>query len=133
MRVGCDPGPALQSDVDSFFRSRNSHEFPWGNHPLDVNGQMAVTNAERIPGEELSVIETGTRSAQCASASVGVAEGSGYHRLRGFRLRERHCGASVERMVAARSYANGRWLEYTGLSEEKAMGWGWKVVLYLRR
>src|SRR6266478_2201592 len=25
MRLGCDPGPALQSGIDSFFRSRNKH------------------------------------------------------------------------------------------------------------
>src|SRR5260370_17952007 len=41
MRLGRDPRPALQSGIDSFFRSRDSHYFLVRDHQLDVNPQTA--------------------------------------------------------------------------------------------
>lgn len=45
MRLGRDPRPALQSGIDSFFRSRDSHSLLTRDHHLDVNRQMTVTNS----------------------------------------------------------------------------------------
>jgi hypothetical protein len=45
MRSGCDPGPALQSRIDFFFRSRDCHLLLVRDHPLDVHRQVAVTTA----------------------------------------------------------------------------------------
>ena len=45
MRLGCDPSLALQSGIDSFFHSRDSHSFLVRDHHLDVNRQMAVANS----------------------------------------------------------------------------------------
>src|SRR5712664_5003211 len=44
MRLGRDPRPALQNGIDSLFRSRDSHSLLARDHPLDVNGQMVVTD-----------------------------------------------------------------------------------------
>src|SRR5690348_12471611 len=32
--------------------------------------------------------------------------------------------------MAPRTFLNQRWLEYTGLSAEEALGWGWKVAVH---
>src|SRR5712664_3370372 len=45
VRLGRNPRPALQSGIDSLFRSRDSHSLLARDHHLDVNRQMTVTNS----------------------------------------------------------------------------------------
>src|SRR6266478_8636610 len=53
MRLGCDPRPALQNDMDSFFCSRDSHSLLRREHKFDVNSQMGVTNSETYNRREV--------------------------------------------------------------------------------
>ncbi len=48
IRVGCDPGPPLQSGIDSFFRSRDSHSLLARDHQLDMNCRIGVTNSGNL-------------------------------------------------------------------------------------
>jgi len=38
--------------------------------------------------------------------------------------------AFIAKPDGQRTFANGRWIEYTGLTEEQALGWGWKAAVY---
>jgi hypothetical protein len=65
---------------------------------------------------------------------------AGYQaRVHQLRNEERKSLEAVESMPALafiampdgqRTFVNGRWMEYTGLTEEQALGWGWQAVVH---
>jgi PAS domain S-box-containing protein len=77
--------------------------------------------------------------ALCVVALVGLLWGAYQARVRQLRNDERKFREAVETMPASafiampdgqRTFVNSRWMEYTGLTEERALGWGWEAAVH---
>jgi len=75
----------------------------------------------------------------CVAAFLGLLWAAYQLRVRQLRNQERKFREAVETMPAIafiampdgqRTFVNGRWMEYTGLTEEQALGWGWNAVIH---
>jgi len=75
----------------------------------------------------------------CVAAFFGLLWAAYQVRVRQLRNEERKFRETVETMPSLafiakpdgqRTFANGRWIEYTGLTEEQALGWGWKAAVH---
>jgi len=77
--------------------------------------------------------------AVCVAAFFALV-GTAYQiRVRQLRNEEGKFREAVETMPALafiampdgqRTFVNGRWVEYTGLTEEQALGWGWQTLIH---
>ena len=77
--------------------------------------------------------------ALCVAAFLGLLWGAYQARVRRLRNDERKFREAVETMPASafiampdgqRTFVNSRWIEYTGLTEERALGWGWEAAVH---
>ena len=77
--------------------------------------------------------------ALCLVAFLGVLWAAYQVRVRRLREDERKFREAVETMPASafiampdgqRTFVNGRWMEYTGLTEERALGSGWEAAVH---
>jgi PAS domain S-box-containing protein len=77
--------------------------------------------------------------ALCVAAFLGVLWGLYQLRVRQLRNEEKKFREAVETMPALafiampdgqRTFVNGRWVEYTGLTEEQALGSGWQAAIH---
>lgn len=77
--------------------------------------------------------------ALCAAAFLGLLWAAYQVRIRQLQEQERKFREAVETMPALafiarpdgyRTFVNQRWVEYTGLTEEQAMGSGWEAVVH---
>ncbi|MGA7632857.1 MAG: two-component regulator propeller domain-containing protein [Terriglobales bacterium] len=77
--------------------------------------------------------------ALCVAAFLGLLWGAYQARVRRLRNDERKFREAVETMPASafiampdgqRTFVNSRWMEYTGLTEERALGWGWEAAVH---
>jgi PAS domain S-box-containing protein len=77
--------------------------------------------------------------ALCGAAFLGLLWAAYQIRVRQLRNQERKFREAVETMPALafiampdgqRTFVNGRWVEYTGLTEEQALGWGWQALVH---
>jgi len=77
--------------------------------------------------------------ALCLAAFLGVLGGAYQLRVRQLRNQETKFREAVETMPALafiampdgqRTFVNGRWVEYTGLTEEQALGSGWQAAVH---
>jgi PAS domain S-box-containing protein len=77
--------------------------------------------------------------ALCIAAFLGLLGGAYQLRVRQLRNEEKKFREAVETMPALafiampdgqRTFVNGRWVEYTGLTEEQALGSGWQAAIH---
>jgi PAS domain S-box-containing protein len=77
--------------------------------------------------------------ALCVAAFLGLFLGAYQLRVRQLRNEEKKFREAVETMPALaftampdgqRTFVNGRWVEYTGLTEEQASGFGWQAAIH---
>jgi PAS domain S-box-containing protein len=77
--------------------------------------------------------------ALCVVAFLALLWAAFQVRVRQLRNEEAKFREAVETMPALafiampdgqRTFVNGRWVEYTGLTEQKALGWGWQSVVH---
>ena len=77
--------------------------------------------------------------ALCVAAFLGLLGGAYQLRVRQLRNQEKKFREAVESMPALafiampdgqRTFVNGRWVEYTGLTEEQALGSGWQAAIH---
>jgi PAS domain S-box-containing protein len=77
--------------------------------------------------------------ALCGAAFLGLLWAVYHVRVRNLRNEEKKFREAVETMPALafiampdgqRTFVNGRWIEYTGLPEKQALGWGWQAALH---
>jgi PAS domain S-box-containing protein len=77
--------------------------------------------------------------ALCVAAFLGLLGGAYQLRVRQLRNQETKFREAVETMPALafiampdgqRTFVNGRWVEYTGLTEEQALGSGWQAAIH---
>jgi PAS domain S-box-containing protein len=77
--------------------------------------------------------------ALCVAAFLGVLWAAYHARVRRLRNDERKFREAVETMPASafiampdgqRTFVNSRWMEYTGLTEERALGSGWEAAVH---
>ena len=77
--------------------------------------------------------------ALCVVAFLGLLWAAYQARVRRLRNEERKFREAVETMPASafiampdgqRTFVNGRWVEYTGLTEERALGSGWEAAVH---
>jgi PAS domain S-box-containing protein len=77
--------------------------------------------------------------ALCVAAFLGLLGAAYQVRVRQLRNEEKRFREAVETMPALafiampdgqRTFVNGRWVEYTGLTEEQALGGGWQAVVH---
>ena len=76
----------------------------------------------------------------CAAVFLALLWVAYQARILQLRKQERKFREAVETMPAVAfiampdgrlTFVNGRWMEYTGLREEQALGWGWQAVVHL--
>jgi len=75
----------------------------------------------------------------CGAAFLGLLWAAYQVRVRQLRNEEKKFREAVETMPALafiampdgqRTFVNSRWVEYTGLTEEQALGWGWQAAVH---